>query len=186
MSRLNPATRNSIPQDQLGAFDEIVSDRGSVPKQGPIGAMIHVPELTRRGEVLREYLRGELSSLPEKSRELAMIVTAREMDCQYIWHAHAAIARKSGLSDQLVDNLRDKNQLPELSIEDATVINYGREFFRTHKVSKRTFDTALEQFGTRGLVELTNLMGYYSALAFNVNAFEMEIPEDGPEIPLPI
>ena len=115
-----------------------------------------------------------------------MILTAREMDCQYIWHAHAGFARESGLSDELVNNLRDKKDLPTLSTGEDAVINYGREFFRTHKVTQKSFDAALACFGVRGLVELTNLMGYYAALAFNVNAFEMEIPEDSPEIPLPV
>ena len=102
MARLKAATRTSIPSDQTGAFDQIVQERGSIPELGPIGAMIHVPELTQRGEVLREYLRGDLTSLPAQTRELAMILTAREMDCQYIWHAHAGFARESGLSDELV------------------------------------------------------------------------------------
>ena len=186
MARLAPATRKSIPSDQTDAFDQIVQERGSIPEQGPIGAMIHVPELTQRGEVLREYLRGDLSSLPAQTRELAMILTAREMDCQYIWHAHAGFARESGLSDNLVNSLRDKKDLPKLSTEENAVINYGREFFRTHHVTQKSFDAALECFGVRGLVELTNLMGYYAALAFNVNAFKMEIPQDSPEIPLPM
>ena len=63
---------------------------------------------------------------------------------------------------------------------------YGREFFRTHRVSQETFDKALSQFGVRGLVELTNLMGYYSCLAFNINAFEVDLPGETSELPLPV
>jgi hypothetical protein len=50
-------------------------------------------------------------------------------------------------------------------------VNYGREFFRTHQVSQTTLNAARIQFGVQGLVELTNLMGYYALLAFNINAF---------------
>lgn len=66
------------------------------------------------------------------------------------------------------------------------VVNYGQEFYRTRKVSQDTFDAALAQFGVLGLTELTNLMGCYSMLAFNVNAFGAELPEDSPEKPLPV
>ena len=45
---------------------------------------------------------------------------------------------------------------------------------------------ALAQFGVRGLTELTNLMGYYAALAFNVNAFGMETPDNPKEPALPV
>ncbi len=118
MARIPTASRESVPQDQLAAFDELVSQRGSVPDIGPIAIMINVPELTKRGEHLRAYIRGDDSSLPANVRELGMILTAREMDCQFIWNAHAAFARNAGLSDELVDNLRDKKELTNLSAEN--------------------------------------------------------------------
>ena len=186
MARIPTASRESVPQDQLAAFDELVSQRGSVPDIGPIAIMINVPELTKLGESFRAYVRGDESSLPANVRELAMILTAREMDCQFIWNAHAAFGRQAGLSDELVDNLRDKKELPDLSAPESAVVNYGREFFRTRKVSQAVFDAAMAQFGVRGLVELTNLMGYYSLLAFNINAFDVGLPADITEPPLPV
>ena len=66
------------------------------------------------------------------------------------------------------------------------MVNYGREFFRTHRVSQATFDAARAQLGVRGVIELTNLMGYYALLAFNVNAFGVGLPTEIAEAPLPI
>ena len=62
---------------------------------------------------------------------LAMLVAARENDCQYIWNAHAPPARAVGLRDDIVDALREKKELPSPAADEAAVINYGREFFRT-------------------------------------------------------
>ena len=185
MSRIPTASRESVPQDQVAAFDEMVSQRGSVPDIGPISVMINVPEIAKRGEHFRAYIRGDESSLPANVRELAMILTAREMDCQFIWNAHAAFGRQSGLSDELVNNLRDKKDLPTLSAEESAVIEYGRELFRTRKVSQANYDAAFSLFGVRGMVELTNLMGYYSNLAFNINAFDVGLPDNITELPLP-
>lgn len=186
MPRFPAASRDSVPQEQVAAFDAIVALRnGVVPEQGPIAVQLHVPEIAQRGEVLRAYLRAEGSSLSDNVAELAMLTTARELDCQFIWHAHAAAGRRAGLSDALVDSLRDKQDLPELSATESAVINYGREFFRTRRVSQPTFDAALAAFGERGLIELTNLMGYYSVLAFNINAFEqLPPPSDEPFLPV--
>ena len=186
MPRFPAASRDSVPQEQVDAFDVIVALRnGVVPEQGPIAVQLHVPEIAQRGEVLRAYLRAEGSSLTDNVAELAMLTTARELDCQFIWHAHAAAGRRAGLSDALVDSLRDKQDLPELSAAESAVINYGREFFRTRRVSQPTFDAALAAFGERGLIELTNLMGYYSVLAFNINAFEqLPPPSDEPFLPV--
>ena len=186
MARVKIATRESVPAHQKDAFDEVVRQRGSVPNTGPGSIMLNAPEMLVRGEHLRAYLRGDESSLPENVRELAMLVTAREMDCQFIWNAHAGFGRKSGLKDELVDSLREKKPLTGLSPEESAVVDYGQEFFRTHRVSQSAFDAALTQFGVRGLTELTTLMGYYSALAFNINAFEVGLPADATEAPLPV
>jgi 4-carboxymuconolactone decarboxylase len=175
-----------VPDNQRAVFDTFVQERGSVPHQGPFSVMIHVPEILQRGEHLRAYLRGDASSLSLKIRELAMILTAREMDCQYIWNAHVALARRAGVRDDIIDSLRDKTALPALAPDEAVVVHYGREFFRTHQVSQATFDAARAQFGIRGLVELTNLMGYYALLAFNINAFGVGLPEEITEAPLPV
>ena len=68
----------------------------------------------------------------------------------------------------------------------ASVVNYGREFFRTHHVSRGSFQAAQEQFGVQGLVELTILMGYYGLLAFNCNAFDTDLVPERAELILPV
>jgi len=186
VARIPQATRDSVPEAQQAVFDALVQQRGNVPSDGPLAIMINVPEMLQRGEHLRAYLRGEASRLSLKIRELAMILTARELDCQFIWNAHAGLARKAGVRDDIVDRLRAKQELTDLAPDEAAVVSYGQEFFRTHRVSQATFDAALAQFGVQGLVELTNLMGYYALLAFNINAFGVGLPVAISEAPLPI
>ena len=185
MPRIGPASRDRVPPEQVEAFDRFVEERGSIPYTGPLAVMLNAPEMLARGEHLRAYLRGDGSSLPASIIELAMLVTARENDCQFIWNAHAAAGRRAGLNDAVVDNLRDKNPLTGLSDQEKAVVDYGMEYFRTRRVSQATFDRALGLFGARGLAELTTVMGYYAMLAFNINAFE-NLPEPGPEAPLPV
>ncbi|PKB82231.1 MAG: hypothetical protein BZY88_05060 [SAR202 cluster bacterium Io17-Chloro-G9] len=185
MSRLPAATRDSVPQQQRDIFDEIIQGSGSVPANGPGSIMIHVPEANKRASALNQYLRQD-SSLPKKLQELAMLVTAREMDCQYVWNAHAASAKAAGVSPEIVEALREETELPDLAPDEQAVINYGREFYTTHHVSSGGFQAALEQLGKQGLVELTMLMGNYALLAFLVNAFDSGLPADRTEPILPV
>ena len=185
MARVPAATRESIAQPHRGAFDEVVQSRGGVPRTGPGSIMINSPEAGRRASHLSEYLRRE-STLPANVQELAMLVTARELDCQYIWNAHAASGKKAGLSPDLVEALRENKPLPHLKHAEEAVIRYGQEFFRTHRVSRGAFQTALEQLGAQGLTELTMLMGYYGMLAFCVNAFDGDLPSERTEPLLPV
>ena len=184
MARLPLASRESVPEQQREAFDQIVGE-GPVPARGPGSVTIHVPEAAQRVTALNQYLRRD-SSLPLKIQELAMLVTAREMDCQHIWNAHAASAVAAGVPRQLVDALREGDELADLRADEAAAVNYGREFFRTHQVSRGGWQAAFEQFGTQGLVELTLVMGSYSMLAFCINAFDTDLPPNREEPLLPV
>lgn len=185
MARLPAATRESVPEAQRDVFDEMVKGLGSVPRYGPGSVMIHVPNAHRWATGLNHYLRDE-SSLPKKVQELAMLVTARELDCQHIWNAHAASARKAGVPNALVDALRDRKELPTLAADEAAVVHFGREFFRTHRVSRGAFQAALEQFGRQGVVELGLTLGNYSLLALMINSFDSDLPPDRTEPLLPV
>ena len=188
MARLPVVNRDQVPQDLRPAFDEVLGSRGrgsDVVSSGPTSILINSPEMARRAVQLSSYLRND-STLPKKVQELAMLTTARSMDCQYIWNAHAASGRQAGLSNALVNALRDNRPLPPMPPDEAAVVNYGLEFYRTHQVSEPTFRAALEQFGPRGLAELTALMGYYALLAFNANAFQIDLPEGTRETLLPV
>jgi 4-carboxymuconolactone decarboxylase len=147
--------------------------------------MKNSPEMAKRAMHLSAYLRNE-SSLPKKIQELAMLIAARNMDCQYIWNAHAAPGRREGLSDGLVDALRDKRPPPELAADESAAIALGTEFYQTHRVSQETFDAALEQFGRQGFAELVGLMGYYAMLSFNANAVVLDLPGNMSEPVLPV
>lgn len=185
MVRVPPVTRDMVPAKHQAAYDEMTAGLGA-STSGPTSIMLNSPEMARRGAHLREYLRDE-SSLAKKIQELAMLTAARGMDCQFIWNAHDAAGRKAGLNDALVTALRDKKPIPaNTSSDEAAVVNYGLEFFRTHKVTQRAFDAALTQFGAQGLTELTTLMGYYAMLAFHANAFTIDLPANrsGPLLPV--
>ena len=185
MARAPAPTRESVPEKYQVLYDELVKERGGPPTSGPGSVTLNSPELAKRANHLSAYLRQE-SGLPAKIQELAMLTTARELDCQYIWNAHAASGRREGLSDALVDAMRDKRDLPNLAPDESAVINLGREFYRTHRVSDATFKAGEEQFGIHGLTNLTNLMGYYALLAFNANTFNIDLPSERTEPELPI
>ncbi len=185
MARTPTVTRDQVPEQFRDAFDAETSDNGGPIDNGPGSAMIHSPEMRRRANHLVHYLREE-SELPQKIQELAKLITGRMLDCQFIWNAHAAWGRREGLSDALVDALRDKKQLPPAPPDEQALIDYATELFATNRVTQDTFQAAIDQFGAQQLTELTTMMGYYSLLALNANAFEIDLPEERAEPVLPV
>src|SRR5688572_14829760 len=185
MARIPFATRDDIEERERPAYDAFVKMRGSAPASGPYALLLHMPEVAQKLESLRLYLRNE-ASVPQKVQELVMLTVAREMDCPYIWQAHATAAREVGLPGAIVDDIREKRALAGLSVDEQAAVDFTRELLRNRKVGAATFDRATASFGRRGTLTLTNLVACYATLAYLMNTYELEAPAHATEPPLPV
>ncbi len=185
MARIRFVTPHDIPANERPAFDRFVESRGGVPDAGPYALLLHMPEVAQRVESLRLCLRDE-ASLPQNIQELVMITVAREMDCTYIWHAHAAAAREIGVRGDIIDSIREKRALTGLAQNEQAAVDFTRELLRDRKASRPTFDRATACFGQRGTLALTNLIACYAVLAYNMNTYELAAPVSATEPALPV
>jgi 4-carboxymuconolactone decarboxylase len=183
MARIPLVTRDQVAEKEKPAYDAFMLSRAGRPNIGPYSLLLHMPEMAQRLEALRTYIRDE-TSLPQKLQELVMISVAREMNCAFIWYAHAAAARQAGVRDDVVDSIRDTRSPANLEPDDQTVIDFTRELLQSRKVTRRTFDDATTRFGQRGVITLTNLIACYAMLAYNMNTYELEAPAHATEKPL--
>lgn len=173
MARLSPITaKEHLPAAQQPIFDAIVQTRKRIA--GPFGVLLHSPELAGRVAHLGAYVRFE-SLLSPVVRELAILTTAREMDCQYEWTAHVPLARQAGVRQQAIDAIGHRTAPAGLTAEEALVVRFGQELLRQHRVNEETFQAALARFGPQGAVELTTTIGYYGLVACVLNAFEVPL-----------
>ena len=183
MARIPLVTRDQVADKDKPAYDAFMASRQGRPNVGPYTLLLHMPEMAQKLEALRLCLRDE-ASLPQKLQEIVMISVAREMNCAFIWYAHAAAARKAGVRDAVVDDIRERRPLSNLDADEQAVVDFTRELLRDRKVSRGTFDAATARFGPRGTMTLTNLIACYAVLAYNMNAYELEAPAHATEKPL--
>ncbi|HEY7491661.1 MAG TPA: carboxymuconolactone decarboxylase family protein [Candidatus Tectomicrobia bacterium] len=185
MARIPLVTREQVPEREKAAYDAFMQSRGGRPNVGPYALLAHMPEMAQKLEAWRTCIRGE-ASVPQQLQELVMLTVAREMDCAFIWYAHAAVARQAGVRDDIVDRLRAKQDLPALDSAEQTVVQFTRELLQHRRVSQTTFEAASQQFGQRGTMTLTNLVACYAVLAYNLNTYELEAPAHPTEPALPV
>ena len=184
MARIPLATREQITDTEKAAYDAFMQSRANRPNIGPYSLLLHMPEMAQRLEALRTYIRDE-ASLPQKLQELVMISVAREMNCAFIWYAHAAAAKQAGVRADIVDEIREQRAPTNLDLDEQTVVNFTRELLQNRAVSRPTFDAATARFGQRGTMTLTNLVACYAVLAYNMNTYELEAPAHQTEKALP-
>jgi 4-carboxymuconolactone decarboxylase len=148
------------------------------------GSTVELAKTSRRA-ASRRYLRHE-AGLGGPVRELAILTTARELDSQFEWAAHEPEAVAEGVSQEIIDIIKHRNDTSGLDEVDAIVIELGREIFGARKVTSATFARSLQQFGRRALVDLVALMGNYAGTAALLTAFDMQLdPSQPPPLPQP-
>ena len=104
MPRLPDPDPETLTPEQKAIFEDIAaSPRGGV--RGPFKVLIYSPGLCDRVQKLGAFVRYDCS-VPQKLRELAILITARHMSADYEWHAHEPHALKAGLAAAIVEAIR--------------------------------------------------------------------------------
>lgn len=186
MARIPLVSAQTMTAEQKQAYDQILARNHRIGRlPGPYWMLLHSPELADNCSQVGELLRYRTELEPRLS-ELAILVTARVCDSQYEWYAHAPMARNSGVSEEVIEAIR-QGQRPEFErADEAALYDYVSELHRDHRVSDATYDCALGQFGRKGLVELTMLTGYYVMVAFTLAAHEYDKHGIPAGTPLPL
>src|SRR6266566_8894093 len=96
-----PDTGNRFPQikrEELNEAGKKLYDTRA-DAFGPGAIRLYSPPVAETMTSVNEYLRRK-SGLDPRLVELAILVTAREMDCEYVWTAHEPAAQKAGLPQE--------------------------------------------------------------------------------------
>jgi 4-carboxymuconolactone decarboxylase len=162
--------RDAVPEGQRHVWDAIVASRGSV--RGPFAVLMHSPDVAERVAHLGTFVRFE-SSLDAVTRELAALVTAHLLECDYERAAHARLAAEAGVPASTLDAVR-ANQWGAIDPPYTWVCEFARQLVVDHRIAQDTFDAARDRLGIPALVELTATVGYYANIAAVLNAFEVD------------
>jgi len=190
--RFVPRPPRQLSGAALEVHDDIVRTRAGLARVtdvtgpdgellGPFGLLVESPEIgdavQRVGTALREH-----AALPPPAVEAAILTVAQHWDAGYEWSAHEAVARASGaLDDATIDLLRAGR--PVASPPSAAVANaVTTQVLTTHGIDDDLYAAAVAEFGERGTIDLTLLIGYYVHLAILITASRNRVGRSGKEL----
>ncbi|MFL6934226.1 MAG: carboxymuconolactone decarboxylase family protein [Xanthobacteraceae bacterium] len=184
--RLPLPKREDLDEAGKKTYDRAMTPGASIAGlHGPAGIRLYSTKTSEALTAVNRYLRYE-AGFTGRVREIAILVTAREMDSQFEWVAHEPEALKEGVEPAVIDVIKFRRSTEGLDETDAVVIELGRQIWRDHKVSSPTFAKAKTLFGPHKLVDLVLLMGTYAGTAALLTAFDMQLkPGQKPLLPIP-
>jgi hypothetical protein len=177
---IDPATGNRLPaptRDGLNDDDRKIFDALTHGQQASV--RFYSPKLAQSLNEAQNYLKSE-TGFGDQLTEIAVLVTTREVNSQFlwtIWEKHARDPKDSRHIDpQIIDVIKYEKPVAGLGEKEALIITFGRELLGQQKVSSETFAHAVGLLGRRGTVDLVELLAQWSATCTELAAFDQQLP----------
>ena len=173
---IHPVTLSRLPPVTAADLDEegqrlLAARTNFTPGPGPTHVTIYSPRERDLG-----IPSGEKSPVGPRYFQLAVLITAREIDQQYEWSAHEPAGLRQGLEQSVIDVVKYNRDAAGLSDKDATLITFGRALFREHRVSSELWEKMVSHFGRQHTVQIMAIMGDYFRVGFMLNAIDQHLP----------
>jgi 4-carboxymuconolactone decarboxylase len=143
--------------------------------EGPFNAMLFSPDVGGALQALGASLRYN-SLLTDRTRELAVLLVAREYNSDYEWRAHEHVGRVAGLSESEISDLMEGRPAPSLSDPEALTFKVTECLISERDLPEDVFSEAARTLGEAVITELITLVGYYSLLALSMRACKTPLP----------
>ncbi len=177
-----PDSRDRLPlpkREDMDDYGKAVFDELTHKPELP-SVRLYDPKVAKPLGEAHRYMRYK-AGLPDRVMEIAVLVTARERDCQYEWTEWETHGRDEHdprhIEPEIIDIIKYDKPAAGLGEKETAIINLGRGMFGQENVSPATFAEVLRLFGRRGTVDLVELMTLYTATAAEMTAFDQQPPE---------
>jgi 4-carboxymuconolactone decarboxylase len=174
--RFKPLSADEMSAEQRRLADSILAGpRKSL--SGPFSAFLYSPATGDAAQKLGAQVRFH-NALPEKLKELAILVVARHWTAQYEWYAHHRFALEAGLKPAIAADIAAGKRPAGLQADEQAIYDFAQELLDTKEVSDATFTAVAERFGEKAVVDLICTMGYDSLVSMTLNVNRFPIPQD--------
>jgi 4-carboxymuconolactone decarboxylase len=181
MSRLPYLRRDELGPDGQLVWDKITGTRtGQLVTaegglSGPFNAFVHAPGVGKYLTSLGAELRFA-TSIERRLTEVAILTVGASWQAEFEWWAHARMARRHGVPDEVIDAIGRDEDPPFTAEDERTVYTAARQLARSGRLDADACDAVRRLLGDGGAVELVTLCGYYTLISFLLNAFDVPLP----------
>jgi 4-carboxymuconolactone decarboxylase len=188
VSRLDKLPPDGLDDAQRAVYDRIAGGRRARGPQlfrlvdehggleGPFNAFLLQPRLGQALQSLGATVRFE-TTLPERAREIAILVVAAGWDSAFEWYAHEALGRRAGLTGEDLAALRAGRFEAFEDGFERVVAATADALVARGDLDDAEYRRAVDALGLPALFEVLTLVGYYAALALQMRVFRVAAPE---------
>lgn len=181
--RFSKPTMEQLSETQKAVAQEVLK-QSSAGLGGPYGMLLKSPELLKCYLGMTDYLRKR-TSLPMHLKEMAILIEARLWDAQYEWWAHEPIARREGVPEAIIKDIREGRRPTTMSAEEEVVFDLVTQLLRDRHITDATFAKATELLGEQQVVDLIATAGFYVFVSMVIIGGRVAVPDGEDPNPMP-
>lgn len=172
-------TKDQMSPQQAEFTDRITAGpRGRVPIN--LRAWLHNIDFANVVEPFGLYV-SETAPITKREKEIAVLVNARFWQAEFEWAMHERHARKAGIEEAAIAAIKEGRDPGFTDAGEALTYRLAHSLHELRRVPDDLYQHALDYFGHKGVSDRIGLMGLYTMIAFTLNFYGVEAPQDGPK-----
>ena len=168
--RVAPLKSAELTEQQRGYVRPFMSPKGNVPNI--FGILLRNMELFAAWAGFGTYTMSG-SRIDKKLREVLVLRTAANVDCEYEWHHHQRIAAAVGLSAEVVERIRARQPLD--SDEHTLMVRCADELAQNAMLSDALWQQMNQRYGLEYTMDVVFTVGAYTALAMGLKSCGVQL-----------
>ena len=117
------------------------------------------------------------SSIPAKEKEIAILRIGYLCKCEYEWAQHVVIARRVGLDDDIIEEIKKGEESTKLNELQRLVIRSVNELHEHASISDETWSSLAKHYSKEQLIDLVFTVGQYNLVSMALNSFKVQIDD---------
>jgi hypothetical protein len=143
---------------------------------GPWNPWLHEPRIGGAIWNLTKAMTME-ATLPDRVRQVAILVTGAHFDAAYEIYAHIAVAEKDEMDPMTLATLVSGSRPDMLTREEGIGYDVAFALVNGGVLPEPCYRLAVDSFGQHGANELIYLVGLYALVSMTLNGFNVPLPE---------
>ncbi|MHC1706973.1 MAG: carboxymuconolactone decarboxylase family protein [Bacteroidales bacterium] len=174
--RLTPLDTGEMPQEWNEILKRLPGDvlKGDFAPVNVLGTLMYEPLIM--GEFLDYWITSKLKmSLSVREQELVILRMAYHYHCNYVWRHHIPVAREFGVSEELLEAVRN-HPLPKVfTPREETLLLLTDEMVNHRNVSDEKWILMKNELSDREILDLIHLISQYVLFTLTNNVIRVEV-----------
>lgn len=182
--RLPPVDPKTFTPEQKEAAEEMNHFLNLKQMSGPFQFWVSDPRILR-GYIPLLKAENDSRHLSPRLTRLLAITIAQQWKSQYEWFIQARLAKRDGVSSEVIEAIRVGKRPDFKKADEALVFDSLTELDKTKAISDPTFKKLQDTFGYDGVAEFINFAGIFTAAGMTIKILDIKAPEPFDADPVP-